>query len=182
MLLLGERKLSMSILNENRVAKQPDVVGLILDRLEALCTQRSLDPLKKMFWTDLGYKHVNQPLPFHNWWDSTTIEYYLYPDDPLLLLATNEQRDFDIIYIRLSSPDLPLTHERPIVHNLLRDHFNALFIFSNASLDKWHFVNVKPDDRQAKRRIFRRITVGQEEQLRTASERLALLTIAEMQD
>lgn len=172
----------MSILNENQDTKQPDVVGLVLDRLEALCTQRSLDPLKRMFWTDLGYKRVNQPLPFRNWRDSSTIEHYLYPDDPLLLLATNEQRDFDIIYIHLSSADLPLSHERPIIHNLLRDHFDALFIFSTASLDKWHFVNVKPDDRQAKRRIFRRFTVGQEEQLRTASERLALLTIAEMQD
>src|SRR5690242_11075518 len=111
------RKLHMSISNENQDTTRSDVVGLIHDRLEALCTQGSLDPLKKMFWTDLGYKRVNQPLPYHNWRDSSTVEHYLCPDDPLLLFATNEQGNYDIIYIHLSSQDLPLTHERPIIHN-----------------------------------------------------------------
>ncbi len=172
----------MSMLNENQDTKQPDSIRLVLDRLEALCTQRSLEPLKKMFWTDFGYTRVNQPLSFRNWNNANIVKDYLYSDDPLLLLATNKQGDFDIIYIRLASSELPLSHERLIIHNLLKDHFDALFIFSNASLDKWHFVNVKPDDKEAKRRIFRRFTVTQEEQLRTASERLALLNIVEMQN
>ena len=172
----------MSMLNENQETKQPEAIRLVLERLEDLCTQRSLEPLKTMFWKNLGYIPVNQPLSFRNWRDASIVQDYLYPHDPLLLLATNKQNDFDVIYIHLSSSGLPLIHERAIIHNLLEDHFDALFIFSNESLDKWHFVNVKPDDKKAKRRIFRRFTVTQEEQLRTASEQLALLNITEIED
>ncbi len=172
----------MNVVNKKQDAGQEaNIVKRVLDSLEALCIQKSLEPLKKMFWTDLGYKRVDQPLAFRNWQDAHTIEQYLYPDNPLLLFATSGQGDFDIIYIRLSSLELPLTYECPIIHNLLQNHFDALFVFSNASLDKWHFVNVKPDDKRAKRRIFRRFTIGQEEQLRIASERLALLSIADLQ-
>ncbi len=172
----------MSMIKENQDTTQQEAVRLVLERLEDLCTQRSLEPLKTMFWKNFGYLPVNQPLSFRNWKDANRIKDYLYPYDPLLLLATNKQNDFDVIYIRLSSSGLPLIHERAIIHNLLEDHFDALFIFSNKSLDKWHFVNVKPDDKKAKRRIFRRFTVTQEEQLRTASEQLALLTITEIED
>ena len=168
--------------NASQDTLQPNVVRLVLERLEALCTQRSLEPLKKMFWSDFSYKYINRPLSFHNWKDARTLERYLYPEDPLLLLATNEQDDFHIIYIHLASADLPLTHERPIITNLLKNYFDALFIFSNERLDKWHFVHVKPDNKEAKRRIFRRFTISQEEQLRTAAERLALLTLAEREN
>lgn len=63
---------------------------------------------------------------------------------------------------------------------LLRDHPYALFVFSNASQDHWHFLNVKYDGQSEKRRFFRRITIGPEERLRTASERLAMLDLASM--
>ncbi len=170
----------MSTLSEIYDSTHQEIIPLVLACLQDLCTQGSLDPLKKLFWTHLAYKRVNQILPFHNWRDASTLQLqtYLYPKDPLLLFATNEREDFDIIYIRLVSSALPLTHERLIINNLLKDHPDALFIFSNATQDKWHFVNVKPDNKDAKRRILRRITVSQEEQLRTASERLALLDVA----
>jgi hypothetical protein len=74
--------------------------------------------------------------------------------------------------------DRPLmAMERPVVSRLLQDHPYALFIFSNTSQDQWHFLNVKYDDDVQKRRIFRRITVGPEERLRTASERISLLDL-----
>ena len=98
--------------------------------------------------------------------------------EPLLLFATGgKDEDFDIVYIHLASEKLFLNQERPIVMKLLENHLDALFIFSNAAQDKWHFVNVKSDSTQARRRLFRRITVGPEERLRTASERLALLDL-----
>ncbi|HEY5005110.1 MAG TPA: DNA methyltransferase, partial [Ktedonobacteraceae bacterium] len=135
-----------------------------------------------MFWTDFAYTPVNQPLSPCNWQDISTVGNYLHPDDPLLLLAANAQRNFAVLYVRLASSRLPLSHERSIINNLLHDHSDALFIFSNASLDTWHFVHVKPGNKEAKRRILRRFTVSQQEHLRTASERLALLTITEIQD
>lgn len=48
-----------------------------------------------------------------------------------------------------------------------------MFVFSNAAQDRWHFLNVKYDEKSEKRRLFRRITVGPGERLRTASERVA---------
>jgi len=42
---------------------------------------------------------------------------------------------------------------------------------------KWHFINVKFDNETEKRRLFRRISISQEEKLRTASERIACLDL-----
>ncbi|MDQ2946212.1 MAG: class I SAM-dependent DNA methyltransferase, partial [Acidobacteriota bacterium] len=81
------------------------------------------------------------------------------------------------IYTRLKSEALPLGTERPIVSALLKDHPYALFVFSNADRDRWHFVNAKTNDDPARRRLFRRISVGPEDRLRTASERIARLDI-----
>ncbi|MFM7711684.1 MAG: class I SAM-dependent DNA methyltransferase, partial [Microcystis sp.] len=44
--------------------------------------------------------------------------------------------------------------------------------------ERWHFINVKYDVKQEKRQVLRRITVGPGEQLRTATERLTLLDLA----
>src|SRR5260370_6415284 len=174
-------KLNIRMLKENQVTKPPEIRSLIFARLEALCTQKSLEPLKKLFWDDLAYQRANKPLSFRNWGDASVIQQYLDPHDPLILLATNEQENFDIIYIHLASSGLPLIYERPIISNLLKNHPTALFFLSNSSQDKCHFVNVTHEDKDAKRRIFRRITVSQEEQLRTESERLALLDLAALE-
>ena len=76
----------------------------------------------------------------------------------------------------LDSHRLLLTAERPIISRLLKDHPYALFIFSNSDQTDWHFVNPKYDSEDTeKRRLYRRITIGAHEKLRTASERIALL-------
>ncbi|MFM6446040.1 MAG: Eco57I restriction-modification methylase domain-containing protein [Microcystis panniformis] len=51
-------------------------------------------------------------------------------------------------------------------------------MFSNFHQERWHFINVKYDVKQEKRQVLRRITVGPGEQLRTATERLSLLDLA----
>jgi hypothetical protein len=70
--------------------------------------------------------------------------------------------------------------ERPVVSRLLQDHPYALFVFSNSKQDRWHFLNVKHDDDVQRRRLFRRITIGPEERLRTASERLDKINLADI--
>ncbi len=67
--------------------------------------------------------------------------------------------------------------ERPVVSRLLQQHPYALFVFSDDQQNRWHFLNVKYDSDAQKRRIFRRITVGPDERLRTASERLTMLDL-----
>jgi len=64
-----------------------------------------------------------------------------------------------------------------VVTQLLKDYPYALFIFSNANQEKWHFLNVKYDVKQDKRQVFRRIQVSPGEQLRTATESLSLLDL-----
>jgi TaqI-like C-terminal specificity domain/Eco57I restriction-modification methylase len=81
------------------------------------------------------------------------------------------------IYTRLKSENLSRQSERVVVNHLLQEHPYSLFVFSNNSQSRWHFLNVKYDSSPQKRRLFRRITVGDGEQLRTATERISLLDL-----
>jgi hypothetical protein len=135
---------------------------------------RSLDGLKELFRSQLSYDLVNLPISRQEWPQGAAAS---LAEDPLLFAAGGQDHDFHVIYARLPSNELLLGHERPVVSRLLRDHPYVLFVFSNATQDRWHFLNSKYDAESAKRRLFRRITIGAEERLRTASERLALLDL-----
>jgi len=141
---------------------------------ELLSGFRGLEPLKKLFWSELNYQRINEPLSRRGWSDTTASA---LAEDPLLFAGGGKDNDFHVICARLSSERLLLSHERPVVSRLLREHPYALFIFSNSAQDRWHFLNVKYDAESEKRRLFRRITIGPEERLRTASERIALLDL-----
>ena len=143
--------------------------------LDLLRNLHGLEPLKQLFWSELNYQRINQPLSRRGWSDTTA---KLLADDPLLFAGGGESNDFHVIYARMRSDRLPLGHERPIVSRFTKDHPYALFIISNEDQDLWHFINVKFDEETEKRRQFRRITVGPDERLRTASERLALLDLS----
>lgn len=139
---------------------------------------RGLDSLKELFWSELNYERVNEPLPRRAWTDTAA---KALAEDPVLFAGGGANNDFHVIYARLASDRLLLGQERPVVSRLLRDHPYALFVFSNTAQDRWHFLNVKYDEKSDKRRLFRRITIGPEERLRTASERLALLDLDSIQ-
>lgn len=156
-----------------------DMAPIVNQRLNALRQEHSLEPLKELFWTDLSYSRVNKPLPTRNW--PQPLKDSLV-EAPLHLATSGKDNDFDIFYFRLNNERLLLTVERPLVLKLLDERLDGLFIFSNASQSQWHFVNVKQDNAQSRRRLFRRITIGPEERLRTASERLALLDLAHREE
>jgi hypothetical protein len=140
--------------------------------LDLLRNLRGTDPLKKLFWSELNYDKVNQPIPRRGWGEQAS---KALVDDPLLFASGG--KDFQIVHARLNSDKLLMGMERPVVSRMLQDHPYALFVFSNRTEDRWHFLNVKYDDDVQKRRVFRRITVGPEERLRTASERLSMLDL-----
>jgi hypothetical protein len=146
--------------------------------LELLRNFRGLASLKTLFWSELNYERVNQPLSRRT---GTETAAKALAEDPLLFAGGGASNEFHVIYARLTSNQLLLGHERPVVSRLLRDHPYALFIFSNTTQDQWHFLNVKYDEKSEKRRLFRRITVGPEERLRTASEQLAMLDLEAIQ-
>lgn len=133
-----------------------------------------VESLKSLFYEKLGYDRVSRRLSRRNWTDTA---HNALREDPLLLASGGSDGDFHIIYSQLDGDRLLLGKQRAVISRLLEDHPYALFVFSNSDQDQWHFVNVKPADDPKKRRLFRRITVGPHERLRTASERLAMLDL-----
>ncbi|MEH2235190.1 Eco57I restriction-modification methylase domain-containing protein [Nostoc sp.] len=142
--------------------------------LNSLQNLKSLDTLKKLFWNQLNYERVNKELSRRKLTDAVANE---LTDDPLLLASGGANNAFHIIYARLSSEELSRQGERRVVDYLLKEHPYALFVFSNKLRSQWHFINVKYDNTLQKQKLFRRITVGEGEQLRTATERISLLDL-----
>jgi len=161
-----------------------DDISLQKAVLKILSNWQGIESLKELFWTQLNYDRVNETLSREGF---PRIVDSALADDPLFFASAGQ---FQIIYCPLNSGNLRLTDERAIVNRLLREHPYALFVFSNSS-DKeiWHLVNAKEISEQVtkrenvrKRRILRRITIGPEERLRTAAERIAMLDIATITD
>ena len=95
--------------------------------LDLLSHLRGLNPLKELFWSQLNYDRINQPLSRHNWTDTAR---QALAEDPLLFASGGEDGGFHIIYARLDSDRLALGLERPVVSRLLQDHPYALIVFS----------------------------------------------------
>ncbi len=165
----------------------------IYDLLKAMPAQ-GMAAAKKLFWTELNYDRTNEPLSRRDWPDRVR---EALADDPRILARHASQfGDFQIIYAPLTEEQagrafpLSLTAERLAVTELLKNHPYALFVFSDAAEKHWHLVNVKlekvpgtlevPGTSGTSRRLFRRIAVGPYERLRTASERVAMLDVAQM--
>ena len=134
---------------------------------------RGIKPLRELFCTELNYDYQNAPISLGDRNQSNTSR---TAEDPLLFATGGNDSDFHLIYTCLNSDRLRLTAERPIISRLLKSYPYALFIFSNREQTDWHFVNAKYDPNHPdKRRLYRRITIGPTEKLRTASERIAML-------
>ncbi|MEI2577492.1 Eco57I restriction-modification methylase domain-containing protein [Scytonema sp. PRP1] len=145
--------------------------------LNSLQNLKSLDVLKRLFWSQLNYERVNQELSHRKLTDAVAYE---VKGSPLLLASGGANNAFHVIYTCLKSEELSRQGERNVVNHLLKDHPYALFVFSNQSQSRWHFLNVKYDNSPQKRKLFRRITVGEGEQLRTATERISLLDLEQI--
>ena len=153
---------------------RPERQQNVLDLLKGL---RGIEPLKRLFWSELNYQRINQPLSRRGWTESAS---KTLTDDPVLFAGGGEDNAFHVIYCRLASDALSRGFERPVVNQLLTEHPYALFVFSNQGQTDWHFLNVKYDDQAERRRLFRRITVRPGAGLRTATERVQLLDLAEI--
>lgn len=135
-----------------------------------------LGPLKRLFWTELNYDRASDQLSRRGWAGSAT---EALASDPILFAQGGEDGSFNVVYCQLKSETLALGPQRQVLTTLLRDFPLALFIFSNSGETKWHLVNPLPGPAGSSARpVFRRISVGGTEQLRTASERVSLLDLA----
>ncbi|MBN1313536.1 MAG: class I SAM-dependent DNA methyltransferase, partial [Anaerolineae bacterium] len=144
----------------------------VYELLNEMQRTTGLNPLKRLFWTELNYDRADQPLSTRGWPDAAG---QALADDPVLFAtAGGEMGDFSVIYCQLNG-NLLIGPQRPVIRQLLDEFPHALYIFSDEAQRYWHFVNVKYDKEARSRRLFRRITVGPYERLRTASERIAML-------
>ena len=147
---------------------------------------RGLDAAKRLFWTELNYDRVAEPLS-SRYWGSKRAREALAQEPQLLAQHGADGGRFDIIYIKLAADEvgrgfpLSLSAERAVIEQLLNNHPYALFLFSDEQERYWHLVNVRYAPDAKRRRIYRRITIGPEERLRTACERVSLLDIESMQ-
>src|SRR5947208_3633058 len=104
---------------------RPERQQNVLDLLKEL---RGIEPLKQLFWSELSYQRVNQPLSRRGWSEPAR---KVLADDPVLFAGGGEDNAFHVMYCRLASDALPRGFERPVVNHLLRDHPYSLFVFSN---------------------------------------------------
>lgn len=135
----------------------------------------------------LNYAPRTSPAPLQS---SVQIAADDIADPPSVLATGAADHAFHVIHTRLATADLPRTVERAVVSKLLNAHPYALFVFSNVTQDRWHLLNVKSaraeasdENRDPKlRRLFRRISVGPEDRLRTATERVERLDLEKLGD
>lgn len=147
----------------------------------------SLDSLKDLLWTELGYPRVVEPLSRRAWPGTLGM---LLAEDPLVLSRVGEGGGFRVIYCRVAAARLSLTDERAVITRLLQEHPFALFVFSDRAQEVWHLVNVKiavPRDAAenrdvAPRTVLRRIAIAPGELNRTGAEQLALIDTAHFPD
>jgi hypothetical protein len=147
--------------------------------LDLLQNFNGLPSLKKL-QAHLNMDREDAPISRREWKEATQS---LLETDPVITASVGgsarelfgEEQSFKVIYCRLASPELLLTHERAVVTELLGQYPYALFVFSDQAQKRFHFLNVKDEPQGQKRRLFRRITVGNGERLRTAAEQLAKL-------
>src|ERR1700723_2643836 len=135
--------------------------------LQILESFKGTGPLRELL-ANLNYDPLNEPVSGQDWPEPARAA--LAQDPRLYGRAAGE---FYVIYAQLAADKLMLTQERAVVPQLLKQFPYALFVFSDKSQTNFHFVNVKWENTQ-KRRLYRRITVGPQERLRTAVERITL--------
>jgi len=151
----------------NQIELQAQVLGLLENF-------SGIDPLKNLVWTKLNYDRVNKPVTRRSWPEPAAS---VLQEDPILLASGGENGDFRVLYSRLVKDRLSLADERSVTSRLLKDHPYSLFVFSDRNQRNWHFLNVKLAEDVEKRKLFRRITVGPFEKMRTASQVIAQLDL-----
>ncbi|KQC11184.1 MAG: hypothetical protein APR54_02915 [Candidatus Cloacimonas sp. SDB] len=143
-----------------------------MNMMESLRNLKNVDDHRKLFIDDLNYDYTSGSLfsalseKLQN--EVTSIE------------QIADLNGFLIIYCRL--PKLLKGIERPISEQISKSYPNNLLIFADEQNQEFHFTNLKTTEQiksniPAPYRPFRRIVIGEYENLRTAAERIELLKI-----
>lgn len=137
----------------------------------------TIEHARKLFCDVLNYQYASGELPCAKWPDSIQS---LLDGAPSLLADHN---GFKVVYLRLSADELRRSAERIAIQRICKDDptFRGLIVVSDQDQENWELVNVKVRGDDSNRLILRRLRVGVEA-VRTATERLATLEVAESEE
>lgn len=143
-------------------------------RLESLVSEGSLERLQALFVEELNFNPVSQ--------DILPVLSERLKDGVQSMRLIAKQDEFHVILCVIDR--LLMGKERPIAENIAGRYPHSLVVFANPEYSEWHFTNIKyvkfeKEGFERKVRPFRRIIVGSSERLRTASDRLALIEVAD---
>jgi len=144
---------------------------------ELLLDLNSIEKLRELL-SELNFEFENEPLSIPL---PDSVEPHV---SDLRIIA--QRNGFNIILCKIDR--LLKGSERRIIEQISRVHFHSLIVFTNPEENEWHFINVRLDGTKdeiqeklkeigIRRRVFRRLIVGESERLRTASERLAMIEV-----
>ena len=101
---------------------------------------------------------------------------------PELFATAGREGRFAVIRVRLAQAGkLSLGAERKVMERLKDPYPYALYVFSDAEERLWHFVNAPHGERVASKQ-YRRIVVGPAEGLRTATDRISMVSVDDLAD
>ncbi len=158
-----------------------DILKDIQCLLEKWKVNGGFEAVEELFITLLDFERVVTDLP----------SYYrqftdLLSDSPKIVarkVAGKEQ--LSVLYFPLKTQP-GVTAERKIINTVRRDFPNAIYLFSDSSTKYWHIVNprkpLSSEKDESKHQVLRRISIGPEEKTRTASERIARLSVESLDD
>jgi len=156
--------------------------GLLQEEVYDLLKNNGLrgeDELNRLFSQLLGYSFVLRSNQYNSWNSWTDPAREALAEPPRTLFRVGAGDDFRLVYCRLRGNMLLVGQERRVISQLQSKNNveRGLFIFSTEDQSRWHFVNVRYEGDEQRRALQRRITIGPEERLRTASERIAKLKL-----
>ena len=148
----------------------------MVDRDKVLEGLRSLDgdhALRRLLVRVFGYEGEGGLVSGDGWPEELDGE-------PELFATAGREGRFAVIRARLNTPGrLSLTAERRTIERLRERYPYALYVFSDAEDRVWHFVNALYAERAGGKQ-YRRMVIGPDEELRTATDRISMLSIDDL--
>jgi len=156
----------------------PDENDNLISIYYSLTRFSSLRDARNLFCNILNYRMVASEVPSYAKWPANLQS--LLSESPEIIADTN---GFKIVYLHLAADGLRLGAERQVIQRMYQDDpsFCGLFVVSNVNQTVWEFVSAKNKDDGSKRLLLRRVRVGNQS-VRTATERIALIQIAESEE
>ncbi len=155
---------------------------MTVDRSRVEESLRNLDgerSLRHLLVRELGYEAEGGLISTDDWRDDVL---GVLAEDPELVATAGKEGRFTVIRVRLAQAGkLSLVAERKIIERLRNLYPYSLYVFSDAEQKLWHLVNVPHGERVANKQ-YRRMVIGPGEGLRTATDRISMLSVDDLAD